>query len=433
MTRNPFRYLQYVTPEDFVGRWPLIESIAHDLTNENGDSHAIIAGQRCGKTSALNALAHQLRQGTIMESADSLALPLYIDFKAGSFDSAGAVFALILNRVYRQINMAIRQATVPLWPTSLRLGARWFERLLTVSELSQNDLEDGLGYILDQLDTPTTPVRLILLLDDIDNSCDQPWTDALYSQSRALICNSDLSTRLRLVLTGSAYFLEQRSKYSAPLCDVLKLHYLEAFDESGIGQLVMRAPGLPTETVDAVWRQSGGHPFLAQYLLYHLWEQTGEAGINGTGATLVDRMAADFQHKRLFELESWVQAIEMSGLCAYKVLSTTPDWVAEDQIIATVDAPASSVKRSLLAFCCHSLAIHDENWTHYKYTSDLFRTWFNRYSATNLTYFKTDIQKARATQPASKVNININTGGGPYIAGDVNTDGGGFIGHDENG
>jgi len=429
MLRNPFRYLQYVSPDDFIGRWPLVDSIAQDLRADHGDSHAIIAGQRCGKTSLLEALAYQLCQPFPLEPGDSLVLPLYIDFKAGSFDSAGAVLAFILDRVYRQINTLVRQHPLGLWPSPLRLSARWFEKLLNAPTLTPQDFEDALGYILDQVDLPNQPVRLVLMLDEIGKSFDQPWTDALYSQARGLICSSDLRTRLRLVLTGSQRFLEQTT-YNAALCDVLKLHYLEALDDAGVAELSARAPGLPTETVAAIGQQSGGHPFLAQYLLYHLWEQVGELGLATTTPAQVDRLASGFLHKRAFELEGWANAVDVSGLSAYQALSTASDWVTEEQILAVVDAPAYSVKRGLTSLCCHGLACHDEDWTHYKYASELFRTWFKLYGPGNSSPAENK-QKSAASLIGVPLHITVDTGGGPYIAGNLNTEGGEFIGRDE--
>ena len=49
MNRNPFQYNLPVLPNDFVGRWPLVKSIALNLLLDGGDSHAILAGLSCGK------------------------------------------------------------------------------------------------------------------------------------------------------------------------------------------------------------------------------------------------------------------------------------------------------------------------------------------------------------------------------------------------
>ena len=71
--------------------------------------------------------------------------------------------------------------------------------------------------------------------------------------------------------------------------------------------------------------------------------------------------------------------------------------------------------------------MHDEDWTHYKYTGDLFRTWFNTYGAISFCPDPNQ-QKSGPSLMTSPVHIKIDTGGGPYIAGDLNTQGGGFTG-----
>jgi len=227
MRHNPFCHLQHVSSDNFSGRRLLIESIVQDLRTANGTSHAIIASQRCSKTRLLKALADQLRQPVILETDARLALPFYIDLKARTFDSAGAVFAFILDRVYRQISRVVHQHSYGLWPTPLRLGACWFEKLLSTPTLSARAFEDGLGYLIDLLDLPALPVRLVLMLDEIDGSLDQPWTAALYRQARGLMHSHDLRTRLSLVLTSSQHLLDQQGIYRAYWANVLKLHCLE--------------------------------------------------------------------------------------------------------------------------------------------------------------------------------------------------------------
>jgi hypothetical protein len=429
MARNPFQYLQSVTPEAFVGRWPLVKHIADDLAHEQGDSHAIIAGQRCGKTSLLLALAQQLRQQAQQESGDYRALPLYIDFKAGSFDSAEAVFAFILNRVYRQINVMMHDHSAQRWPMPLRQGNRWFEQLVNAPTLTQHDFEEGLSYLLDQLTTSIMPVRLVLLLDGIDQSLGQPWTETLYSQARTLICSSDLSTRLRLVLTSSPRLVD-RSIDNASLCNVLRLHYLEPLDQTGFDQLMAQVAELPVATAQMIKQQSGGHPFLAQYLLAYLWEQTQANGIHNANPGLLDRGVSLFRHTRGFEFEGWANNVGATGLDIYRVLSRTTEWVTEHEIIAAVDAPVQQIKRGLLALCCQGLAIQDEDWVRYRCTGDLFKTWFNQCGATASICRKQEPPKSDLGSSGHQISIRVDTGGGPYIAGDVSTQGGGFIGRD---
>lgn len=384
MSRNPFQYLLPVPPDAFVARWPLVKRVAFDLTIEGGDSYAIIAGRRCGKSSLLAALAHQLRQSDTIEAGDRQALPLLFDFKGSSLDSAEAFFALILKEVCRRVDVTARRRPADAWPATFRLDAGWFEKLAKALKISLRDFEDALGYILDQLDALGKPVRLVLLLDEVDETLAQPWTYTLFNQLRALVSSGDVKARIRLVLTGSRRFLDEVSDRGSPLWNVLKHHYLKAFNETGFQQLIARAEGFSDEVAPAIWQQSGGHPFLAQYLLHHLWE----SGITTADARAIARLGSRFRHERVADLEGWARAVEITGLRVYNVLATTSDWVEEQELIHTIKDPGLNVKRGLTALCYHGLAIHDEGWEHYQRRGDLFKTWFNTDSP---TFFITEL------------------------------------------
>jgi len=393
MPRNPFRYLQPVAPEAFLGRWPLVKRIALDLLLDEGDSHAIIAGRRCGKSSLLNALAHQLRQPSTTDAGDWLALPLHLDFKAVALTSVEAFFAYVLTEVRDRVDADAVYRPADAWPTPVRLEADWFEKLAAAPGLSLRDFNRALGYMLKQLDTTSAPVRLVLLLDEVDETLDQSWTETLFNQLRALIYSSELKERVRLVLTGSRRFLDQVNMRGSPLWNVLKLHYLAVMDETAIGQLCARAAGLPVVAAQAVWQQSGGHPFVAQYLLHHVWEQTA-ADFTKADPALLDRLSARFQHEQLFDLEGWAHAIEAAGLRTYALLPAPPDWIEESELVTAIADPTLNLKRGLIALCYHGLAAHDEGWAHYQRTGALFKQWFDDQGMRYLT-------EIRSNEPSS--------------------------------
>jgi len=378
MSKNPFQYLRPVPPESFVGRWPLVREIAEDLVREGGESHAVIAGRRCGKSSLLVALAHQLRQPETVESGDWLALPILFDFKSSSLDSEEACLAEILEQVRRRVDKSVRRPPRDAWPNPVELDAPWFRELVQAPSLSARDFADALGYLLDELGTPLRPVRLALLCDEMDELVDHSWTDVLFNQLRWLIYSSDLKEQVRLVLTGSQRFLDEVSDRGSPLWNVLMFHYLGACDQESVQQLVSRAEGLSEEAVSAVWRQSGGQLFLAQFLLYHLCKEGATAAAD---AAAVHQLATRFLHERLTDLEGWARAVGVAGLLAYGVLADAPGKVEESEIVRAFDDPKLNVKRGLTALCYHGLVVHDRGWEHYQRAGDLFQTWYVSHSA----------------------------------------------------
>ena len=57
---NPFNFGTPVPPQQMVGRWQLVQTIARDLINPGGHSHIIVGGRRFGKSSFLEALQYSL-------------------------------------------------------------------------------------------------------------------------------------------------------------------------------------------------------------------------------------------------------------------------------------------------------------------------------------------------------------------------------------
>jgi len=428
MNHNPFRYLQPVTSQAFVGRWPLVNDLVQNLLMETGDSHAIIGGPRSGKTSILRVVEEQLRQPTQYETGDYLPVPVYIDFKAALFDSAEAVFAFLLQQVYHQINTAIYSLGIEMQPPRARASHHWFTELINAPKLAQQDFEVCMLYLLDQLEGNVKSVRLILLLDESGKSLDQPWTNALYMQARNLLSVVEFNQRVRLVLASSYRFLEQTVLNDLPLCGMLKLHCLQAFDQIALDQLLAFVPGLPVTTQMAIRCQSGGHPFLTQYLLYHVWERTKGMNFEYVDVTQIDNLVAGFLHQYAFELESWFHLLSASDIVVYRTLSLAADWMTEEQILATVVEPVQRIKRILFTLCTQELVIHNENWTHFRYTGKIFRQMLSPADTCRPSGCAIMPNDSSITPPVYNV-VNINTGGGAYIAGSVGTDGGNFVGH----
>lgn len=373
MPANPFQYTRPVSPQVFFGHWPLVRKIADDLLHEGGESHAIVAGRSCGKTSLLNALAYQLRQPQTAALGDWRPFVVPFAFKTSALQSAEKCLAEIFNEARRRVDASVRRRPADAWPAAVKLDAPWFQALASAPALSLGDFQDALGYLLDQMGTPLEPVRAILLLDEMDCPLGKEWTDSLFNQLRSLVYFGDLKDAARLVLAGSRRFLDEVSSRGSPLWNVLKFHYLEAFDEASFRELARQAPELSKGVISEVWKESGGQPFLAQFLLCSLLEEKApaEAAVED-----VQRVVAKFIHERTADLEGWAAGMEEAGLRAYQVLAECPDWLPEDDIVRAVKDPQVNTKRGLTALCYHGVVVHDGNWARYRRSGDLFGRWF---------------------------------------------------------
>ena len=141
-----------------------------------------------GKVAYSLPLRHQLDQSSTVEFGDWLVRPLLFDFKSHAFNSEGAFFARILQEVRRRVDITIRRRPKDAWSNPVTLKANWFQELASHPTLSLSDFEDALGYIFDRMGSPLEQIRLVLLLDEMDETLEH----ALDSISVQSIARSDL-------------------------------------------------------------------------------------------------------------------------------------------------------------------------------------------------------------------------------------------------
>jgi hypothetical protein len=351
---NPFRFNRPVPPERFLGRIPLVQEMAADLADYQGDSHGIIGGRRFGKSSVLLTLLTHLERGLTAETPtnDWRLLPLFFDFNRHTLDSTAGFFATVAHLLRQRVNKL------------------WADEEMNVVPVS--DFETAVGTILDRVDRVRGSMRLVLLLDEVDATLGHDWTKPLFNQIRALVYAGELADRVRVVLAGSARFLAEVTDRGSPLWNVLQLHYLTAFDEATTRQLIGWAEGVPPTVADVVWKKSGGHPFITQYLMHHLWRQ----GVAGAEPDDVDRVARKFCHERRHDLEGWRRAIGPAGEAAYRLLLATDGWVDEKDAVQALRGRGLAAVQGLMALCYHGLVVHNGSWSRYRCAGQLFRSWF---------------------------------------------------------
>ena len=67
------------------------------------------------------------------------------------------------------------------------LEIQWFIEFSKSDNLTLQEFEDSIGYVLQQLSASGRHVRLVFLIDEIDDALDKSWTEALFNQLRALV------------------------------------------------------------------------------------------------------------------------------------------------------------------------------------------------------------------------------------------------------
>ena len=122
--------------------------------------------------------------------------------------------------------------------------------------------------------TGRNPIRLVLMMDESERLTNQPWGEDVCGHLRHLVTWPDMSREIALIMAGSTEFYTETTRRGSPLTNVLTRHHLSVLERCDIDKLACRIDGwVPGEsTIDEIWRQSGGHPCIAQYLLHELWK-----------------------------------------------------------------------------------------------------------------------------------------------------------------
>lgn len=368
---NPFYYNLPTRPADFVGRWPLVEEIVADLARPRPDSWAIIGGRRFGKSSVLKAIeARLLEQLAQAGPGDRRLIPLTVDLKGSATETEQNVYARIARLLGRALGRN-RDLRLDLAPTRLQMVLN-----NQVESLSFYQFEDTLDDLASHFENHLGPLRLALLLDEVEATTRFDWSETLFNQLRALIYDGPLADTVKLVLTGAARVIQVRHEGS-PLLNAVKITHLAVFSPADLQTLVARGGQILPETSAAIQKQSGGHPFIAQYLLHHLWA----GGLARISPAQVEQIARQMRRQRAADLQGWWEAVGDSGQLAYALLAKADGWVDESSLVAQIPGTGQSLDQGLAALCYHGLAWRGTDGQRYHVGSGLFRDWFAQNAA----------------------------------------------------
>jgi hypothetical protein len=368
---NPFNYGIPASRPHFVGRWEQIKAMAHDLANPQGHSFALIGGRRFGKSSFLEALQDVLIQKLAnTQPGQWHVFPVLVSLKSLPQRSSGRVFAHMLRTLYDY-------CTSPL--TRKRLG------LTLAFDVTQTQLAafhdqtcslDHFANILEEVimlfEETYGSLRPVFLLDETEEILEQSWTEEIFSQLRSLIYVGKLRDNMRCVITGSSKIIDVREKGS-PLFNILSVVYLEAIDDDTLREIIAWANNVPEDFAQAVLQQSGGHPYLAQFLMHHAWDSLHK-GETPPISALINR----FRSEAHGSLEQWQTDLGRAGLIAYQILADADSWLTEAQVKQHVqdESLIAHIGPALINLCYHGLVRQRGTWYEYRITGQLFKDWF---------------------------------------------------------
>lgn len=359
---NPYNYhLPVQNDEMFYGRATLLRRLLEGLTQSIPLSAAVFGGRRSGKTSLLRKLERDMRSGTPAPGAQRL-IPWYYDPQAGYPISCADDFFLLVVEELRQFlcaNDVPREMLRDTFGSALRLGpVRAFEESLSL--LSEATSER---------------FRLVILIDEAEALLEAPWGADLRPNLRNLLSNSNVASRLALVMSGSTAFHSKVTEKDSPLENILTRYSLTNLTRQETLALALEPSqgNLSAEAAEQVWIQTGGHPCLVQFLMHELWYDLPEvsaADVQDVGATFSDL---------LNHFERWSEALPALAHDVYRQLVAGDDpasYATLRRAFSTVDG--GDLQRALDALAYHGLIRLEGRGrrTRYSPAGQMYRDWY---------------------------------------------------------
>ena len=360
MLINPYNFTRPVTnPNMFFGRTELVEKLMQGLTSDAPSSFAVYGGRRMGKTSLMRMLEHQLNH-RLDAATQPIVVPLYVDFQFYPPQSPAEFFQRLLGRLLEWQESTIGEID-PLPPVREDAPAPSFA--VAFLELFRR-AHPKLGGI-----------KLALLLDESEKLQRAPWAHDLDDNLRALLTNvPGVTGHLGLVLAGATdlYTDMVADHFGSPLRNVLDEEIkMSACSSEEMLRLIQEPTNnqVPANAVDEVIRQAGGHLFMGQFLMHHLWNEHWEQAT----VELVQETAAEFPEKRR-DFERWLEALGETGMRVYAEIIQHDYPLSRTQLNNLPDLDFLSVSSALDSLIFHGLITGERR--QYTWSGEMFRSWF---------------------------------------------------------
>ncbi len=259
--KNPYNTIGPVSSSElFIGReHELTEIIDRRIKNSQPISTILIGGRMIGKSSFLWEIVRRLEG----QSKGGLQLvSTYVNFQGITELNPAKIFTQMITSVCSSLNKQL--GIVPI-------------RSSPCSSDSYSDFCEQLWAILNHCNTVLGNVRFVVLIDEADRLLNHEWTTDIVSNLRDLINTSDLRFFIVLVITGFRalhnYAVVETEGMGSVLGNAAYWTNLGVLSECECRQLITKPlhGSLSEQVVQAVYDQSGGHPFITQYLMQQIW------------------------------------------------------------------------------------------------------------------------------------------------------------------
>jgi hypothetical protein len=349
-------------PRMFMGRQDLRNEIL--LGVRRGDSFAIVGGTRSGKTSLLFEVKRILLEELGSNSAYVVG-PVFL--------STHQFPKLSQTAIYREIILNFKSTVFPLRFPNLQLE----DGKLFDPAIAEDQAFPAFQQVLETIiRTVSQDLRIVIMIDEVDELQRHDWSKTFFNNLRHLISQSALQKNISMIIAGTLAIYSLYNVAGSPFLNVIsgtkKLRLLDKNEAAELINMPTRAQ-LPALLTDKIFAQTGGHPFLIQYIMKNLCDDFGDSLAGATEAD-IDLIVEKFLQERQ-DFSNWASKFKSSDRTVYRLISARTELVRKAELVAAVgDAEAANDSVDLLS---HLGLIREPKRNFFENGGLMFRTWFS--------------------------------------------------------
>jgi DNA-binding transcriptional ArsR family regulator len=367
---NPYNYHVAVRDDAmFFGREEILGRLVSGLSAPVPLSAAIFGGRRSGKTSLLSKLRRML-SGEMQAAGERHFAPCSLDLQRGRRLTCSDDFFLWVLEELGEVWEIQHDLEPGLVVDALQKPYR--------DELRRGPV-DAFVSAFRSLDTRGRRIRVVIMIDESEGILTVEWSEDVRPNLRYLLSGSPIVEDVALVMAGSTQMYTKVTERDSPLENILDRYCLGALSREATASLAQKPNDnrLPEKAAEEVWRQTGGHPCMTQYILHELWDEfKGE--LENTSIGDVQDVAETFDDwTRHFSM--WTRTLGQIGNDLYNFLAEQNAPVTYSAIRQRFsEMTSSSLQSTLDALYYHGL-IHCHGKgrrQRYQVAGRMFRDWF---------------------------------------------------------
>jgi len=347
----------------FFGRRELRREVLDGV--RRGASFAIIGGTRIGKTSLLfqvrNALLEELRS-----TQNTVIGPVFLS----THEFPRLSQSLIYRKVIEEFRLTMNtQGSDEGW----RRGVRLFDE-----DLEEDDAFPAFRQALDTIfQSRDVDRRIVVMIDEVDELSRYEWSHSFFNNLRHLISQTTAGERIAIVIAGTLAIRSLYEVAGSPFLNVIQgTKTLELLSRAETEELIGRPTNyqLDPSLVSQIFFETGGHPFLTQYLMKGLCLKFDDRLNAATESDLQTLVEAYFRERTDFD--NWVADFADNERRTYWLIAESKQAVTRAELIREIGDPmkVSHAIRMLI----HIGVVREErpNSNRYLVGGDMFRRWF---------------------------------------------------------